>query len=473
MTPTLRAIGQLLARYRAAFAHAWQHRRRGDQPVFTTAEAQFLPAALALQEAPTPAAPRVALWLVITFAAIALLWASFGRIDIVATAMGKIVPNDRSKVVQPMGTATVVKIHVTDGQSVKAGDALVDLDATEATADLDKVVNELSLSRLQVAQGEAMLTALESGQRPNLARIAGVPDTQWTDARRQLEGQYDEHSAKLSRISAETERREAELQSTRQIVARLEQTAPIATRRAADYKDLMEKNFVSKHGYLEREQVRIEQEGELAVQRNRLIELDAALRESRQQRAAAVAELRRAALDSIKEGQQKVAALQQDRLKADKRTQFMRLVAPVDGTVQQLVIHTVGGVVTEAQALMVIVPQGEGVEIEAFVQNRDVGFVFEGQEVAVKVESFPYTKYGTVLGRVISVSQDAVNDEKRGLIFPALIRLERSTIRVGEKDIKLAPGMAVSAEIKTGTRRVIEYFLSPLMEYASESLKER
>lgn len=151
----------------------------------------------------------------------------------------------------------------------------------------------------------------------------------------------------------------------------------------------------------------------------------------------------------------------------------MTLSAPVDGTVQQLAVHTVGGVVTPAQPLMVIVPKDNPIEVEAYVENKDIGFVNEGQEAVVKVETFPFTRYGTIAARVTHVSNDAVNDEKRGLVFPARVNLARATIQVENKRVNLSPGMAVTVEVKTAQRRVIEYFLSPLLQYSDESLRER
>jgi hemolysin D len=136
-------------------------------------------------------------------------------------------------------------------------------------------------------------------------------------------------------------------------------------------------------------------------------------------------------------------------------------------------VHTVGGVVTPAQALMVIVPDDYPLEIEAYLENKDIGFVDQGQSATVKVEAFPYTKYGTLHGEVMDVSDDAINDEKRGLIYSTRVRLAQTSIAVENKRVKLSPGMAVSVEVKTGHRRVLEYFLSPLMEYQSESFKER
>ena len=141
--------------------------------------------------------------------------------------------------------------------------------------------------------------------------------------------------------------------------------------------------------------------------------------------------------------------------------------------VQQLAIHTTGGVVTEAQALMIIVPDGAQVTAEVTLENKDIGFVNVGSEAAIKLETFPFTRYGTVGATVSRVTADAVNDEKRGAIFPAILKLDTETINVDGKAIRLSAGMNITAEIKTGKRRVIEYLLSPIQRAGSESLRER
>jgi hemolysin D len=199
----------------------------------------------------------------------------------------------------------------------------------------------------------------------------------------------------------------------------------------------------------------------------------AAIFEARTQRAALVAETRRLALDSLNDAEQKRVAFDQEELKADSRGRQMTLTAPVDGTVQQLAVHTIGGVVTPAQALMVIVPKDNPLEVEAVLENKDIGFVSAGQEAEIKVETFPFTRYGTIDGTVTQVSGDAVADEQKGLVFVARVTLAKSDIRVEEKTVPLQPGMAVTVEVKTGSRRVIEYFLSPLLRAGEESLRER
>jgi hemolysin D len=469
----LQALGDLLKRYGAAFRHAWQHRTAMESTPRLPHEAQFLPAALSLQESPVSPAPRVVMWLLITFMLLALLWAIFGRMDVVATAQGKIVPNDRTKTIQSFDTASVKAIHVTDGQRVKAGDLLIELDATTTLADTERVEGEQAVALLQVARGKALLDALGSGREPRLPRPAGVDDARYLEAQRLLAGQYAEYAARLSRIVADAARREAELRSTQELVKKLEQTLPIAQQRADDFKNLVAQNFVSRHGYLEREQARIEQEADLANQRSRLREIEASLREVQGQRQALMAETRRATLDSTTEAQQRLDALGQEWKKADSRGRLMRLTSPVDGTVQQLVVHTQGGVVTEAQPLMVIVPSDNPLEVEAFFENKDIGFVKAGQVAEVKIETFQYTKYGTINAEVSSVSHDAINDEKRGLIYSSRVRMAKTTLMVDGTEVSLSPGMAVTVEVKTGQRRVIEYFLAPLLQHTSESLRER
>ena len=470
---TWQAWADLLHQYRAAFSQAWQQRAEMTPPARLPHETQFLPAVLALQDTPVSAAPRVTMWLLLSFALLALLWAIFGHIDVVAVAQGRIVPNDRTKTIQPFETATVKRILVSDGQQVKAGQTLIELDATSAQADQDRIQGDLAVARLQSARAQALLDAIDQGRTSSLTRPPQVSAMQFLEAERLLHGQIKEYQTKLDRLHAEVARKEAELRSTRELVHKLEQTVPLARQRAKDFNTLVDKHFVSKHGYLDQEKLRIEQEADLAALLSRVQEIEAGLRESHSQRLALTAETRRIAMDSLTEAQQRRAALEQELLKAATRSKLMQLTSPVDGTVQQLAMHTVGGVVTPAQALMVIVPKEHPLEVEAFIENKDIGFVKAKQDAEVKIETFQYTKYGTIHAKVTSVSHDAINDEKRGLIYSTRVKMSKFNILVEDTWVNLSPGMAVSVEIKTGKRRVIEYFLSPLIQHTSESLRER
>ncbi|HBN09060.1 MAG TPA: hemolysin secretion protein D [Cyanobacteria bacterium UBA8530] len=402
-----------------------------------------------------------------------MIWMTMGEIDIVATAQGKIVPNDRSKTIQPLEAATVKAIRVADGEKVKAGQVLIELDPTTAQADKDRIAGDLGVVRLQVVRANAMLAALSSGKSPIQDRPSLVVETKWMESQRLLQGQYDEFVAKSDRLDAEIAKCEAERCSTLELLRKLEKTVPIAQQRAAGGKYLANKAFLSEDDYLAREQTRIEQEADLAVQRSKLKEIGATLREAKGQKTELAAETRRINLDGINDGVQKAFALEQELLKAETRGKLMKLVAPVDGTVQQLVVHTIGGVVTPAQPVMTIVPSGDSLEIEAFLENKDIGFVRSGQRAEVKIETFQYTKYGTIRAEVTSVSHDAISDEKRGLIYSSRVKMERTRINVDGTEVNLSPGMAVTVEVKTGKRRVVEYLLTPLIQRTSESLRER
>ncbi|MDR0587926.1 MAG: HlyD family type I secretion periplasmic adaptor subunit [Burkholderiales bacterium] len=463
----------LFKRYRFVWRVAWAHRHEMEPRGLLAHEAQFLPAALSLQETPVSPLPRVAMWLIIAFAGIAFLWAVFGRIDVVATASGKIIPNERTKVIQSLEPAIVKAIYVNDGQQVRAGQVLIELDASQVDADVTRLTGNAAAASLQVARSRAMLASLDAKKQIAVEHPAGVSDAEFAESARFFEGQYGEYLAKLSRLDADIERRLAESKSVQENVRRLQRTIPITKKRVEDLRELEREHYVPRHTLMEREQELIDQEGELAVQRGRLNESEAAIQEARKQAEELTAGMRRTSLDSLNEGLQKLSDYGQELSKAKTRSNQMSLKAPVDGVVQQLAVFTVGGVVTSAQPLMVVVPNDESLEVEAFLENRDVGFVKEGQEAEVKVEAYQYTKYGVIHGEVIFVSHDAINDEKRGLIYAVRVRMEKSTIRIGDQDLRLTPGMSVIAEIKTDKRRVIEYFLTPLMQYKNESFKEQ
>jgi hemolysin D len=394
----------------------------------------------------------------------------------VAVAPGKVIAADKTKVIQPAEVAVVKRILVTDGQAVKAGEVLIELEAaaTDTGADTARNREALIAARLEAARYDALARAASAtAMRPAFKAPAGTPTAMAGAEARAMDSQYQEHRAKLAALDAETTKRTAERTSVKELAAKLAQTLPIARRRAQDYKNLVDQKFLSEHMYLEREQVRIEQERDLAFQQARVRELGAAIEETRRRRDSMVAEFARGAVNAKVDADKRAALLEQELVKAQTRERLQTLVAPVDGTVQQLAIHTVGGVVTPAQPLMVIAPRDYEAEVEAVLDNKDVGFVKVGQRTEVKVETFPFTRYGTLAGTVSFVSQDAVPDERRGLLFQARVKLDRPSIRVDERDVMLTPGMAVSAEIATGERRVIEFFLDPIRKTATEGLRER
>ena len=468
----LQALKDLLTRYGTIFKAAWDIRHQLDAPPKLGHELAFLPAHLELAETPVHPAPKWGMRLVVLFALLATLWAIFGKLDVVATAKGKLIPNAQVKVVQPLDTGTVRAILVENGQRVKAGQTLIELDTTQAGADASKSQAARQEAAVTIARTQALLTAQQNHQDPHVAAIPGLPVERQQEVQRFAEGQYHEYRDKLATQQAELDKRLAELDSTRQQINKLKQTAPLARQSADSYRNLLKDNYVSRQDYLQKEQTRIEQEQDLAAQQSHARELQAGIEEQRRTVDATTSQFRREQLDALNQAQQQLPQYQSEETKAKQRQQRMKLVAPVDGTVQQLAVHTIGGVVQQAQSLMEIVPD-DTLEVDACIDNKDIGFVNVGQEAIVKIETFPYTRYGYLTGTVTKVSNDAAQDKKQGLIFPARIKISQSKIKVENKWVNLSPGMAVTVEVKTGKRRVAEYFLSPLMEYGQESLRER
>lgn len=452
---------ELLARYKAILKAAWQARDELAGPKRLADETAFLPAALSLQETPAHPAPRRAAVAICALFAIAVLWSLVGQIDIVAVAQGRIVVSERTKTIQPLEASVVSKVLVRDGDAVKAGQVLVELDATAAKADQTSVAEQYKSAEAEAQRTSALIDALAVGRTPK-----GGTDPQ-------LQAEWQDITARLAKLDAEQSRRQAEAATVREAIAKLDATLPLARQREADVKGLAEQGFMNQHAGQDRSRERIELERDLALQRARLVEAQAAEAESRQNKTAYLAETQRSLRERQAQARLKRDQLAQERSKTDRRSRLTQLTAPVDGTVQQLAVHTAGGVVTEAQVLMVIVPRDAEVTAEVVLENKDVGFVNVGQQAEVKLETFPFTRYGTVPATVTRVSADAVNDEKRGAIFPVVLALKQSHLDVDGKRIGLAPGMNLSAEVKTGKRRVIDYLLSPVRRAADESMTER
>lgn len=453
-------------------------------------ELAFLPAALEIVETPPSPIGRAIGVTVIAVFCLALLWASFGTVDIVATASGKIVPSGRTKVIQPFETGVVRVIHVRDGQKVKAGEGLIELDSTMTDADRDHLKSDLLSSQMEVAR----LRAAVSGRSdPTEAFVPpeGANASMIEMNRQLLISQVAEHQGKLAALDRQVKQKQAERESIKAAIAKLDATLPVLSQKVEIRKYLYDKDLGSKIVWLTDYQELIGLQQEVLVQESRFQEAEAAVAALVETRAQTAAEYRRTRFEELTKAQEKAAGLAQDVIKAEKRAKLKALVAPVDGVVQQLSVHTIGGVVTPAQPLLVVVPLDSHLEIEAMVSNRDIGFVHEGQRAEIKIDTFSFTRYGLLHGEVINVSQDAITRDKpqdkpgdkvqgaevsssepkgQELSYAARVSLDRTQMQVEEKLVNLSPGMAVAVEIKTGSRRIMSYLLSPLKQ---EVLRER
>lgn len=466
------AVGALLSRYAAVSRQGWRIRHELDGKRRLPEEVAFLPAHLEIVETPVHPAPRWTARICVILALCVIVTAIFGRLDIVAVAPGKLVPNARVKVVQPAITGVVRNILVHDGMRVQAGQLLMELDPTQAAADTDKATAVRLDAQLTVARSQALLLAQSQNRVPVVAPVADAPESRQNQTQALADGIYNEYRAKIAALQAELSKREAELATTVAEIDKLSATAPLAQQQADDYRALSSGNYVARHDYLDKQENALAQKGDLAARISHSHELQAAIAEQRSDIQTTTATFRRVALDDLGKAEQVLSQASNDQTKAEVRQALMRLVAPVSGTVQQLSVHTVGGVVTTAQPLLEIVPD-DTLEVEARLENKDIGFVAVGQPAVVKIDAFPYTRFGYLHGTVADVSNDAVSDKKSGLYFVVRVKIPTKQFRVDRKWVNLTPGMEVKAEIHTGTRSVAEYFLSPLITTAGESLRER
>jgi hemolysin D len=447
-------------------------------------EQEFLPAVLELLEKPpSPAGRWILRWILLVFAA-AVVWAICGRVDIVAVAHGKIVPAGSIKAVQPVQLGIVRNLYVREGQHVAEGELLVELDPTVNDADRDRLAGQISAASAERDRLGAFIAAIGKDHEDDMrdGYVMAVPVRPGTDdlhgdtgglQGRILADQWAEYHAIRMRAERELAANDAEQDAGVASLQKLRSILPLVTDRAAALKKMVERELVPRLQWNEVEQQRIETRQEIEILGHRQQQLVANAGKIRQDLNMQLARLSKTVHMRIAELDAEISGLEQDLVKANALSRRQQLTSPVTGIVHQVTVHTIGGVVKPAEPLMWIVPDDAELEVEAWINNRDIGFVRTDDPVEVKVETFPFTKYGTLSGRLADISHDAVSDETRGLVYKARVLLQESTISVNGHAVRLEPGMAVSAEVKTGDRRLVEFLMSPLLRYRDEFARER
>lgn len=435
------------------------------------AELDFLPAALEVLEKPPSPIGRAVSLLMMVFAALAIAWMYFSKMDVVVTAQGQVVPSGHVKLIQAAEAGVVHTIKVRNGQVVEKGEELIELDSTTTTADRARLMREQVEAQIEVARLKAQLASDPTLFQPSADIDSAIAETQ----KSLLISRLQEREEKLAGLGHDIARRRADRDAIRSTVAKLVRTLPLLKKRLEKKQSLARKRFLSELTVMDSELEVINQENELQIQRHRLTESEANLAVAIRQRKQMQAEFSAETLAALAEGSRRIAAVTQELVKVEKKRSLQRLRAPIDGVVQQLAVNTIGGVVTAAQTLMVIVPANGELEIDATVLNKDIGFVRVGQRAAVKFETFQFTRHGFIEGTMQWVGLDAMSDPQLGLVFPVRILLSDTTMpnRVNGHRGSVAPGMAVTADIAIGKRRVLEYFLAPILRYKEESLRER
>ncbi len=438
---------------------------------------EFAPGLLAIQESPPARLPRVVMHSVLALVAILLAWALLGKLDIVASAEGRLVPQTYVKIVQPAEAGIVREILVGEGQPVAAGQVLMRMDARLAEADARTIGHELQLKALQLRRIDAELAGSAMQSR------SGDPSPLYG----QIEGQYRAHrQAYLDAVAQETailEKTRHDLGAATQTLSKLQQVVPTYRKSAAAFEKLAGDGFVSPLGAQEKLRERIEKEQDLRAQESAVASLGSSIAASEKRLAQITSNYRAQLQNERVEAEAQRQKLEQEWAKIEHRTGLLELKAPQAGLIKDLATHTHGTVVAPGSVLMTLVPHDEPLQAEVLVKNEDAGFVYPGQKTRIKVAAYPFQKYGMVEGTVTHVGADATQGASPGaegeagagspLAYKALVQLTAQHLELDGERLRLHPGMQVVAEVHQGRRTVMEYLLSPVRKAFHDAGRER
>jgi hemolysin D len=470
-----------------------------DAPGGALSDREFLAPALEILETPASPVNVAFLWIICALVFVALVWAYFGRIDIIASAQGKFQPTGRVKVIEPVETGRVAAIHAANDSPVKSGDVLVELDRSAAQADVESARAELASAQAEALRRHAALKAAGA------QAFSSEPSIDWPDdvapALRQREDRVlaadlGQLGAALASFAAQRTQKSAERDMLKETIATQKKLVATLQERVDMRTKLVEVQAGAKAAVIDATESLQYQLTQLRMQEGQLASLSTGLDVIARDSEKAVQSFLSDHAQKLSDAERRVEDARQRLAKAAATIDHLTLRSPIDGRVQSSVIANVGQVVTSGQEIMRVVPQDSKIEIVAYVLNRDIGFVSVGQEAVVKIESFPFTRYGAIKARVLRIAKDAIpspdasaiegdptrasnttgfagGERTQNLVFSVVLEPEASTIAVDGADQPLTSGMAATVELKTGSRRLLEYVFSPLVEVASRAMRER
>lgn len=436
----------------------------------------FAPAMLRIQRQPPNPLPRLVLYAVLVLFGVILAWAALGRLDIVAVAQGRLVPQSFLKIVQPAEPGIIREILVKDGDIVVQGQVLMRMDAQLSDADRRIVANELALRELQLRRIDAELKG-----SPMIRQIGDSPalfaevDAQYQARRQAYHDAVESERALLAKARQD-------LQTALEIENKLKKTVPIYRDQAEGWERLAKEGFAGKLMAMDRQRLYIENEQDLRAQAHNVAGLKATIAQSEKRMAQITSNYRQQLQNERLEALAQRHRLQQELEKQQHRSALLELKAPQGGVVKDIATRTPGTVVAPGTILLTIVPHDEPLVAEVWISNADAGFVQPNQKVRLKLAAYPFQKYGMLDGIVQQISADAQEkaDATTAAVrslqeaaYRALIELESSHLERAGQRHKLVPGMLVNAEVHLGTRSVLEYVLAPMQKVSHEAGRER
>jgi hemolysin D len=427
---------------------------------------EFRPLLVEIEERPLNPLGRALLWTVILFMVLASLWLYFAQIDVVVSARGKVIPHGEIKVMQPIETGVISKILVREGQYVEKDQILMEIDPSVTETNLESKKRNLELLDVETARLDALI-----GNTPFIippsCRDASVIATQ-QQIYTSTKSAYDQQMQLLNEQIAQVNEQVNGAKIDRERLARLYESAKAKEERLTSVLDI-----IAKSEYEEAKNEAQSYGKQVTMKEHEILQLASKRSELNEQRRLVTQEYRNRLLEELTQKRKEATALQVEVEAIEFKSAKQRLRAPVDGYVGKLMVHTVGGVVTPAEKLISIVPKDAPLVIKATVMNQDIGFVKNGMAAAIKVDTFDFQKYGLIDGNVTHVSDDAIEDEKLGPVYEVYIEPQQHTLMVEGEELRLHSGMSVTAELKVGNRRIIEFFIYPLIKYMDEGMSVR
>ncbi|AJC49400.1 HlyD family type I secretion periplasmic adaptor subunit [Allofrancisella guangzhouensis] len=461
---------------------SWQNRKTlAEERNAKTDAYSFLPGVLEVTDKPPHPLLRTVLYCLMFLIVFVVVWAYFCKIDIITAGQGKITPSGDVKTIQASEKGTVIKLNVDSGQIVKKGDVLVVLESEYTEADINKLKEDIQFYKLRISREQAFYRMLKSDLREQipLDKLDYTPPSEITDkldieqSRQLLWQEWQSSIAKLMTLEATMDSKQKEKDISLNRTYQLEETIKIIKERLDAYSKLYEKKAVARMEYLDFREKYLNTYYELETEKKKDLQIDAEIAEARSNLESFKSETYLKTLEKIRQDEKDLYTAEQELRKATTLNGKNTIKSPIDGIVHEMQIHTIGAVVTPAQVLMQIVPMDQKLEAEVYVKNEDIGYLRKGQTVEVKINTFPFAEYGVLDGAVEKISGDAIEDERLGLVYKLVISLKNNTLHKGGEDYKIVPGMAVVAEVKTGTRRVLDFFTEPLTRGIDNSLRER
>ncbi|MDD2780865.1 HlyD family type I secretion periplasmic adaptor subunit [Sulfuricurvum sp.] len=427
---------------------------------------EFTPLLVEIEDRPTSPLGRGLLYAILAFMVIGLLWLFLAKIDVVVSARGKVVPEGEIKTLQPIESGSISAIRVREGQAVKKGDVLIEIDPSVTVTDLESKQKNLSLLELEIDRLNALVS-----DKPF------IPNSICTDtaaiATQQLAYLSAKSAYEQQRMVIEQQILQTRSQSdaSRSDLSRLGQLLSNAKEREARLKEVLD--IIAKRDYVEAQNQRIEYQEQYRMKEHAITQSNSHIRELQEQLHLITQEYRSKLLAELTQKSKEATALRTEVETTLFRNAKQSITSPVDGYVGKLLITTVGGVVTPAEKLITIIPKNAPLLIKATVQNQDIGFIAKAMEAEVKIDTYDFQKYGLIHGNVKHIADDAIEDEKLGPVYEISITPTNTTLKGEGKTLPIHAGMSVTAELKVGKRRVIEFFIYPMIKYLDEGLSVR